>query len=120
MIARWNDAYVRALAAERGALAFVKWFAIGLVFQVAFMIPLLPLMLSTLLLPEALQPAVGTSVFFICFVTVRVFLFALPCAEAGRLKGRGSRTLWLASGVVFGMFALGACAALEPRGGARA
>ena len=116
MIRRLRDGYVHGIASDRGALAFVKWFVIGLFLQVLFMIPLLPLMLATLTLREDLQPLVGSLVFFACFLTVRVFVFALPCAEAGRIKRRGERWLWLASGVVFGMFALGAAAALEPKG----
>lgn len=112
---RLRDRYVAALAAESGAWAFVRWFAAGLVLQVLFMIPLMPLVLSALMLPDDLQPLVGSAAFFAAFLAVRVLLFALPCAEAGELKRRGSRTLWLACGVVFGMFALGAVAALEPR-----
>lgn len=117
MIQRLRDRYVDALAAERGVLAFFKWFLIGLVLQVLFMIPLMPLVLSALLLPPDLQPLVGSAAFFAAFLAVRVFLFALPCAEAGELKRRGSRTAWLVCGVLFGMFTLGAAAALEPKPG---
>jgi hypothetical protein len=116
MIQRLREGYVGAVAADRGALAFVKWFVIGLFLQVLFLIPLLPLMLATLTLREDLQPLVGSLVFFACFLTTRVFLFALPCAEVGARKRRGQRWLWLTSGVVFGMFALGVAAALEPKG----
>jgi len=116
MIGRLHDGYVSRLAADRGALAFVKWFAIGLFLQVLLLIPLLPLMLATLKLREDLQPLVGSAVFFACFLTVRVFAFAIPSAEAGAIKRRGSRWLWLSAGVVFGMFALGVVAALAPEG----
>lgn len=114
---RLRDRYVDALAADRGGVAFVKWLVIGVVLQILFMIPLMPLVLSTLLLPEQYQPAVGSAVFFVAFLCVRYFLFAAPCAEAGAIKRRGTRTPWLIGGVVFGMFALGLVAALEPKKG---
>jgi len=120
MLQKLRDRYVDAIAADRGALAFFKWFLIGMVLQVLFLIPLLPLVLSALLLPPDLQPLFGGAAFFAAFLAVRVFLFALPCAEAGELKRRGSRTAWLVCGVLFGMFALGAAAALEPKPGAKA
>lgn len=115
MIRRLRDRYVDAIAADSGVVAAVKWFVIGVVLQVLFMIPLMPLVLSVLALRADLQPLVGGAVFFAAFLTVRVLIFALPCAEVGDIKRRGTRGLWLACGVLFGMFALAAAAALEPR-----
>ncbi|MFI5345332.1 MAG: hypothetical protein ACHQ51_03050 [Elusimicrobiota bacterium] len=117
MIRKLREGFVDRVAADSGALAFFKWLIIGMILQVVCMLPFLPLVLATLLLPEDLQPLAGGVVFLGAFLLVRWFLFASPCAEVGQLKRRGGRTVWLATGLVFGMFTLGVAAALEPKGG---
>jgi hypothetical protein len=115
MIRKLRDGYVDRVAAESGALAFVKWLVIGMFLQVVCMLPFTPLMMATMLLPEDAQPLAGGILFLTAFLLVRWFLFALPCAEVGVIKRRGSRNAWLICGLIFGMFTLGVAAALEPK-----
>lgn len=114
MIGQLRRKYVSAVAAESGVVAFVKWWAIGLVLQTILIVPLIPLAFVGMAAPESARPLVGGAAFAAGFLCLRVFLFGVPCADVGALKRRGTRGLWLAGGVVFGMYALGLAAALSP------
>ena len=74
MIRRLRDGYVDRVAADSGALAFVKWLVIGMFLQVVCMLPFMPLMLATMLLPEDVQPLAGGAVFLAAFLLVRLVL----------------------------------------------
>jgi hypothetical protein len=115
VIARSYAKYVDLLAADRGVLAFFKWFVLGILLQVAFMLPALPLLAAAVILEGDAGKYVAVSGFLIAFAAARVFLFALPCAAVAERKGLGSRLAWGAGGLVFGQIILGVAAALPPR-----
>ncbi len=122
MIGRFYAAYLDRLAADRGALAFAKWFLLGVVLQLSFMLPALPLLAVSVILQGEAGKVLAVAGFAGTFLATRVFLFVLPCASVAERKGLGSRATWGVGGFVFGPLVLGLLAALAPRnaGGARA
>jgi hypothetical protein len=115
VIARYYAKYVDWLAADRGVLAFFKWFVLGVVLQVVFLLPALPLLAVAVILEGDAGRYLAVSGFLIAFTAARVFLFALPCAAVAERKGLGSRLAWGAGGLVFGQIVLGVVAALPSR-----
>jgi hypothetical protein len=115
VIARYYAKYVDLLAADRGVLAFFKWFVLGILLQVVFMLPALPLLAVSVLLEGEAGKYLAVSGFLIAFAAARVFLFALPSADVAERKGLGSRWAWGAGGLVFGQIVLGLVAALPPK-----
>jgi hypothetical protein len=115
LIARYYAKYIDRVAADRGVLAFFKWFVLGLALQIVVLLPALPL----LVVGVALQGDAGKTVaiygFLTAFAAARVFLFALPCARVAERKGLGARWAWAAGGLLFGQWILGLAAALPPK-----
>ena len=115
MIARYYAKYIDRVAADRGVLAFFKWFVLGLALQIVVLLPALPL----LVVGVALQGDAGKTVaiygFLTAFGAARVFLFALPCVRVAERKGLGARWAWAAGGLFFGQWILGLAAALPPK-----
>ncbi len=121
MIARYYARYIDLLAADRGVIAFFKWFVVGFLLQIVFMLPVLPLLAVAVALEGDAGKSLAGAAFVAAFAAARVFLFALPCARVAERKGLGSRLAWGAGGFLFGQFALGAgrgAAAEVPGGGA--
>jgi hypothetical protein len=114
MIRRLYDGYVDRVAAERGVWAFFKWFVIGFVLQVAFMIPALPLLVLGVVYDVHGGLYFSAVTFIVAFLSIRVFLFALPCRAVAERKRLPSPLGWAAGGMVFGQIALGLAAALAP------
>jgi hypothetical protein len=115
MIGRFYAAYVDRLAADRGALAFIKWFLLGVVLQLSFMLPALPFLAIPIMREGEAGKILAVIGFLGTFLASRVFLFVLPCAAAAERKGLGSRATWGFGGFVFGPLVLGLAAALAPK-----
>lgn len=115
MIARYYAKYVDLVAADRGLLAFFKWWVLGLALQIAVMLPALPLLVVAVALQGDAGKTVAVSGFLTAFGAARVFLFALPCARVAERKGLGSRWAWGAGGLFFGQWILAVAASLPPR-----
>jgi hypothetical protein len=115
MIRRLYAAYVDRLAAERGMLAFIKWLLLGILLQLAFMLPALPLLAVSVLVEGEAGKFLAVAGFAVTFVATRVFLFVLPCASVAVRKNLGSRAVWGVGAFVFGPLALGLLTALSPR-----
>ena len=115
MIRRLYDGYVDSVAADRGVWAFFKWFILGVVYQLALMIPAIPLLVVGVVLGADAAQFAAAAAFLAAFLATRVFLFALPCRTAAERKGLGSPLTWAVGGFVFGQIALGLVAALPPR-----
>ena len=115
MIARYYAQYVDLLAADRGVVAFFKWFLLGFALQIVVMLPALPLLAVAVLIEGDAGKYLAASAFLSAFAAQRVFLFVLPCARVAERKGLGSRWAWGAGGLFFGQWILGLAAALPPR-----
>ena len=120
MIRRLYDAYVDRLAADRGVVAFVKWFCLGFVLEVAFMLPAVPLLAVGVAISGDAGMDLAAISFIVVFMVARVFLFAMPCLAVAERKGLRSPAGWAAGGFVFGQVALGVIAALPPKAPAAA
>lgn len=114
MIVRLYARYLDLLAADRGALAFIKWFVAGVLLQIVAMLPAVPLLAAAVVIPGDAGKYLAVAAFVAAFLAVRVFLFALPCAEVAERKGLGLRWVWGVGGFVFGQWVLGLVAALAP------
>jgi hypothetical protein len=114
VIGRYYAKYVDLLAADRGVVAFFKWFVVGFLLQVVAMIPVLPL-LAFAVVTEGDAGKAAAFAFLIAFGAARVFLISLPCARVAERKGLGSRLAWGAGGLLFGQWILALAAALPPR-----
>jgi hypothetical protein len=114
VIARCYATYVDRLAADRGVVAFVKWFCLGLMLQVAFMLPALPLLVVGVAIGGESAMTFAAILFVVAFLATRVFLFALPCKAVAERKGLSFPLGWAAGGLVFGPIATGVIAALSP------
>jgi hypothetical protein len=110
--------YVDALAADRGVLAFFKWFFLGILLQIVFMLPSLPLLVVATMLEGAAGKYLAVASFLIAFAAARVFLFALPCSAVAERKGLGFGWVWGAGGLIFGQIVLGVAAALPSKASA--
>ncbi|MFI5348315.1 MAG: hypothetical protein ACHQ2Z_02120 [Elusimicrobiota bacterium] len=115
MIGRAYAKYVDWISADRGVLAFFKWFVAGILLQVVFMLPAIPLLAAAAIIEGDAGKYLAVTGFLTAFAAARVFLFALPCASVAERKGLGPRFTWGAGGFVFGQIALGLVAALPPR-----
>lgn len=115
MIARYYAKYVDSAAADRGVLAFFKWWFLGFALQIAVLIPALPLLVAGAALHEDAGASVAIFGFLTAFAAARVFLFALPCARVAERKGLGARWVWGAGGLVFGQWVLAVAAALPSK-----
>ena len=115
MIGRAYAKYVDWIAADRGVLAFFKWFFAGILLQVVFMLPAIPLLAAAAMIEGVAGKYLAVSGFLAAFVAARVFLFALPCSAVAERKGLGSRFTWGAGGLVFGQIVLGLVAALPSK-----
>ena len=120
LIARYYAKYVDLLVADRGVVAFVKWFCLGFVLQVVFMIPALPLLIVGTAITDEGAMSATAAIFVVAFTATRVFLFALPCRDVAVRKGLRWPLIWAAGGLLLGQVALGVVAALEPRTGGAA
>ena len=115
MISRLYGRYVDLLAGEHGGVAFLKWFVLGVLLQIAFMLPAVPLVAASVLIEGDAGKTLAVSLFLAVFAAARVFLFAVPCARVAVRKGLGSRWAWGAGGLVFGQWILGLVAALRSK-----
>ena len=115
MIARCYAKYLDLLAADRGVLAFFKWFFAGILLQVVFILPAIPFLALGVVIEGDAGKFLAGAGFVIAFAAARVFLFALPCAAVAERKGLGSRFSWGAGGFVFGQIVLGLVAALPSK-----
>ena len=120
VIARWYAKYLDLLAADRGVLAFFKWWVIGLALQIVVLLPALPLLVVAVALQGDAGKTVAVTGFLTAFGAARVFLFALPCARVAERKVLGSRWAWGVGGLLFGQWILGLAASLPPRAAAGA
>ena len=115
MIFKLYAGYVDRMAADRGALAFFKWFMVGVVLQVAFIVPAAPLLALAMLTESDVAKIAALLVFLAAFAALRIFLFAWPCAEVSGRKGYHRPWAWFAGGLVFGQFATGLIGALPAK-----
>jgi len=115
VIARYYAKYVDKIAADRGVLAFFKWWLAGLALQILLLLPALPLLVVGTVLREDAGGSVAVFGFLASFAAARVFLFAVPCARVAARKGLGAPWAWGAGGLVFGQWILAVAACLPPR-----
>lgn len=115
MIARYYARYVERVAADRGLLAFFKWWVAGFALQILLLIPALPLLVVASVLRQDAGGSVAVFGFLTAFVAARVCLFVVPCARVARLKGLGAPWAWGAGGLLIGQWCLALAAALPPR-----
>ena len=115
MISRLYAKYLNLLAADRGVLAFFKWFVLGILLQVVVMLPAIPLLALGVVIQGDAGKFLAGAGFVAAFAAARVFLFALPCAAVAERKGLGSRFSWGAGGFIFGQIVLGLVAALPSK-----
>ena len=115
MIARYYAKYVDLVAADRGVLAFFKWWIAGLSLEILLLIPALPLLVVGSVLREDAGGSVAVFGFLTAFAAARVFLFAIPSARVAERKGLGVRWAWGIGGFAFGQWILAVAASLPPR-----
>jgi hypothetical protein len=114
VIPRLYARYVDLLAADRGALAFVKWFFAGLLLQIVVLLPALPLLAAAIMVGGDAGRYLSSAAFLAAFAAARVFLFAVPCARVAERKLLPWPPAWGAGGLLFGQWVLGLAAALPP------
>ena len=115
MIARYYEKYVDLAAADRGLLAFFKWFVVGILLQVLVMLPAIPLLVVGVALQGDAGKTVAVASFLTAFAAARVFLFVIPCARVAERKALGAPWAWGAAGLVFGQWILALAASMPPR-----
>lgn len=120
MIARWYAKYLDLLAAERGVLAFFKWWVLGIALQIVVMLPAIPLLVLGVALEGDAGRSVAVGSFLTAFTAARVFLFVIPCARVAERKVLGAPWAWGAGGLFFGQWILALAAALPPKPAGRA
>jgi hypothetical protein len=115
VIARYYAKYVDLAAADRGVLAFFKWFVLGILLQIVVMLPALPLLAAATLIEGDAGKYLAVGALLAAFAAARVLLFALPCASVAERKVLGSKLAWGAGGLLFGQWILALAAALPPK-----
>jgi hypothetical protein len=115
VIARYYAKYVERIAADRGVLAFFKWWVAGFALQILLLIPALPLLVVASVLRQDAGGSVAVFGFLTAFVAARVCLFVVPCARVARVKGLGAPWAWGAGGLLVGQWILAVAASLPPR-----
>lgn len=118
MIARYYATYVDKIAADRGVLAFFKWWLAGFALQILLLIPALPLVVVGSVLRRDAGGSVAIFGFLTAFAAARVFLFVVPCARVAERKRLGAPWAWGAGGLVFGQWILAVAASVPPRAAA--
>jgi hypothetical protein len=115
VIARYYEKYVALAAADRGLLAFFKWFVVGILLQVVVMLPAIPLLVVGVALQGDAGKTVVVASFLTAFAAARVFLFVIPCARVAERKVLGAPWAWGAAGLFFGQWILALAASLPPK-----
>ena len=115
MIARYYALYVERAAADRGLLAFFKWWIVGFALQIALLIPALPLLVVGSVLRQDAGGTVAVYGFAAAFIAARVCEFVVPCSRVAKLKGLGAPWAWGAGGLIIGQWSLALAASLPPR-----
>jgi hypothetical protein len=115
VIARYYEKYVDLVAADRGLLAFFKWWIMGMALQIILMLPCLPLLVVGVALQGDAGKSVAVASFLTAFAAARVFLFVIPCARVAERKVLGAPWAWGAGGLFFGQWILALSASLPPK-----